>query len=322
MKKMQIIGLIAAGLVFTFVSVTSALTNSYIRNLNFDMFEGLGTYGTYSEYVGVVYIKGTMLEEEASFFSTPTYDHKGTLAAIEEMKHAPNNKGILLYLDTPGGGVFESEELYMKLMDYRETTNRPIYVYMHGMGASGGYYISMASDRNIYANVNCWTASIGVIISYMNLHDLFEEFGIRDITITSGEHKDMFGMGKDIEGMEKDNAILQSMVDESYDRFVEIIVKGRGMTDAQVRAIADGRIMTAKQAYAADLIDGVKTYEEVKDIIRKDLGDDIVIFEPLASVDFWSQMFALANEFNKKSDTQVILEAYERRGNGVLMYIC
>jgi protease-4 len=185
------------------------------------------------------------------------------------------------------------------------------------MAASGGYYIAMASDKQVYANRNTITASIGVVLSYMSLHELFESLGIEDVRITSGEHKDIMSSGKKVN--DADNAILQSMIDEYFDRFAEVVAAGRGMSDSDVRKIADGRIMTAKQAYEADLIDGVKTYEEVKELIHGDLGENISIYEPTTTGDFWSSLLSVSNN-RTKSDAQALIEYYEKSGNGAFMY--
>jgi protease-4 len=317
MNKQQIAGLIAAGLVFAFVGAISALTSLYTSSMDFSGFD-TGVYPRSGEYVGVVKVKGIIQDTGGgSFFDVPEYNHQRTLDSIDEMMNASNNRGILLYVDTPGGGVFESEELYLKLSEYRSETERPIYVYMDKMAASGGYYIAMASDKQVYANRNTITASIGVVLSYMSLHELFESLGIEDVRITSGEHKDIMSSGKKVN--DADNAILQSMIDEYFDRFAEVVAAGRGMSDSDVRKIADGRIMTAKQAYEADLIDGVKTYEEVKELIHGDLGENISIYEPTTTGDFWSSLLSVSNN-RTKSDAQALIEYYEKSGNGAFMY--
>lgn len=142
------------------------------------------------------------------------------------MKNSPYNKGILLIVDSPGGGVYESDELYLKLKDYKETTGNPIWTYMKSEACSGGYYISMASDK-IFANRNCTTGSIGVIMSLVNTKDLYDKLGIKEINITSGKNKAMGSSGQDLTDEQKE--ILQSNVDEAYEQFVSIVADGRKM---------------------------------------------------------------------------------------------
>jgi protease-4 len=203
-------------------------------------------------------------------------------------------------------------------MEYRDATARPVYVYMDRIAASGGYYISMASEGRVFANRNCITASIGVTMGYINVHGLIEDLGIRDFSITSGEHKDIMSMFK--EDVDTDNLILQSMVDEYFDRFAEIVALGRDMSDSEVRAVADGRIMTATQALDAGLIDDVMTYSEVLDYIRGELGANINIYQPATAPDFWSSLFGFVAQTRTQSDAQAIISALEQRGNGRFMY--
>ena len=111
-------------------------------------------------------------------------------------------------------------------MEYKEVTGRPIWAYFASQACSGGYYIGMAADK-VYANRNCWTGSIGVIVSLMNCRDLYDKLGIKEIDITSGANKAMGSSGLDLTQEQYD--ILQSLVDEAYDQFVGIVSTGRGM---------------------------------------------------------------------------------------------
>ena len=123
-----------------------------------------------------------------------------------------NNQGILLYVDSPGGTVYESEELYLKLKEYKEQTGRPVWDYMAHYAASGGYLISMAADK-IYANPNTTTGSIGVIMSGFDMTGLYEKLGIRYVSITSGDFKDSSKM------TDEQIAVYQEQVDEFYSKF-------------------------------------------------------------------------------------------------------
>src|SRR5699024_10424797 len=174
-----------------------------------------------------------------------------------------NNKGILLYVDSPGGTVYESEELYLKLKEYKETTDRPVWDYMAHYAASGGYMVSMAADR-IYANPNTVTGSIGVIMSGYDLTGLYEKLGIRYVSITSGENKDSSQL------TDEQIAIYQTQVDEYYNKFVGIVSEGRSMSEDDVKALADGRTYTAKQAQENGLIDEISLYEDMKDAMSKE----------------------------------------------------
>ena len=170
MKKKQIIGLVVAAALFVGVSAASVFTNTICKNLlqnSADDIINLG--GSYQfnppseDYIAIVRVEGTIQEQSGSstLEASSGYQHDSTMNYIDELMDDSNNKGILLYVDSPGGTVYESEELYQKLKEYKETTKRPIWDYMAHYAASGGYMVSMASDK-IYANSNTTTGSIAV----------------------------------------------------------------------------------------------------------------------------------------------------------------
>ncbi|WP_051600914.1 signal peptide peptidase SppA [Eubacterium sp. AB3007] len=221
-----------------------------------------GHISMHAPYVGELYVEGTIGGAAGGLLGGSNYDyqHLWTLDRIDEMMDDKYNKGILLYVDTPGGAVFETDELYLKLKEYREKTGRPVYTYMASEAASGGYYISAATDK-IYANRNCWTGSIGVIMGPMyDVKDLLDKYGVKTVTIASGENK---AMGSSTAHMTKEQKeILQAMIDEAYDQFVGCVAEGRGMEEKKVRELADGRIYTARQAKANGLVDEIGSRED------------------------------------------------------------
>jgi protease-4 len=204
--------------------------------------------------------------------SNDSYHHDWTNKTIDELIKNKRNKGLLLYVDSPGGNVYESDELYLKIMEYKEETKRPVYVYMGPLAASGAYYISAGADK-IYANRNTWTGSIGVISgTYFDVSGFLKKHGITATDVTSGENK---GMGNYFAPMtDEQRAIIQSLVDEAYEQFTSIVAEGRGMDAEAVKKVADGRIYTAKQAKAGGLIDDVLTEKEAARAIKKEMGDD------------------------------------------------
>jgi protease-4 len=326
MNRKQIIGLIAAALVFTLVSISSMYARDRLRGrvASFMSTGELPSLQDSGPYVGVLEIKGAIIENPPSsiFFTSNEYDHLMTLSRIDEFIYSGSNMGILLKIDSPGGTVYESDELYLKLKKYREETQRPVYVYMKSQATSGGYYIAMASDGRIFANRNAWTGSIGVVMSLLNVKELYDKLGIKEIDITSGKNKTLGSSG--LEMTDEQREILQSLVDESHDQFVKIVAEGRGMNEGAVRALADGRIYTAKQAFEHGLIDGIMTYEELEVLIRDELGEDIWIREPELKLPIWQQIArgfqSAIKSGQSKSDAQAIIEMIEKKGNGALMY--
>lgn len=215
------------------------------------------------EYIGRLDISGTISESEGGgLLESDSYHHRWLLDRIEDMKSDGKNKGMILFVNTPGGSVYASDEMYLAIQDYRKKTGRPVYSYMASQATSGGYYISAPCDR-IVANRNCWTGSIGVTMGTMyDVTEMLRKMGVRTVTITSGKNK---AMGSPTTAMtSRQKKIMQSLVDEAYDQFVDIVADGRKLSRTAVRKIADGRLYTAKQAKARGLVDQIGTLQDAE----------------------------------------------------------
>ncbi|ADZ82503.1 signal peptide peptidase SppA [Cellulosilyticum lentocellum] len=200
--------------------------------------------------IDTIYVQGTIAEGEMN------YNHAWTINRINELMYDKQNKGIFLYVNSPGGGIYESDELYLKLKEYKEVTERPVYAYMAQTAASGGLYVCMAADK-IYANRMTMTGSIGVIMSMTDTTGLQELLGIKTENIVSGENK---AMGNPL--TDEQRQILQTMIDESYNIFVDVVAENRSLTEAKVKELADGRVYSALQAKDLGLIDEVGSVED------------------------------------------------------------
>lgn len=234
-----------------------------------------------SETVDVFYIEGTIAE------GSSTYQHTWTLNQINRLMQSDTNKGIFLYINSPGGGIYESDELYMKLKQYKEETGRPVYAYMAQTAASGGLYVSMAADK-ISAHRMTMTGSIGVIMSMTDTTGLQQLLGIKEENITSGANK---AMGNPL--TDEQRAILQSLVDESYETFVEIIVENRKLDEAKVRELADGRVYSAKQALDLGLIDKISTSDEaMEDFLETYELEDCEVYYQTPPVSMWEEILS------------------------------
>lgn len=222
---------------------------------------GTGTQNTPSydfsgDYIGVLYLEGTITDG----VSSDGYSQEWMLERIYQMTDEHNNKGILLHVNTPGGSAYATAEVYNALKEYKGKTGNPVYVYMGSQATSGGYYVAMAADK-IYANPECWTGSIGVVVGTLyDFSELMEKYGIKATNIVSGANKDMGSNAKPL--TEEQIEILQSLVDDSFDRFVAAVVDGRGLAEERVRELADGRIYTAAQAEANGLIDKIGSLDD------------------------------------------------------------
>lgn len=219
----------------------------------------------------VIYVVGAIQGGSGNALGTnePSYLHGPTVEYIKSLADNPDDKGILLYMNTGGGGVYESDEMYRALMEYKEKTGRPIYAYMANICASGGYYISMAADR-ILANYNTTTGSIGVYIALTDTSGLYEKLGIETVLVRSGENKGVGTNGVEITDAQRD--VYQSIVDESYERFLSLVKINRGMSDATLRPLADGRIYTANQALGHGLVDELCDWKKALEIFEEKTG--------------------------------------------------
>ena len=271
------------------------------------------------DYIGVIYVKDTIDE-----YGSEYYNHEYTLNAIDAMMEDNLNKGIILYIDTPGGSVYASDELYLKIKEYRDATKRPVYSSMQATAASGGYYISAPCDK-IFANRNCWTGSIGVTMgTFIDVSELLTKLGVKAQTITSGANK---AMGSSTDPMtDQQRAIYQSLIDEAYEQFVTIVAEGRGMTPEQVKVLADGRIYTAKQAVENGLVDQIGTFDEAVAHMQQTykLGDCAVEhFESESSTDIYDLFSVITNlqESSTITDVDTIQALIKLNGTYRISYI-
>lgn len=219
------------------------------------------SYAAHEPYIATVYVEGTIASANRDFFGESIgYQHDWTLDQLDYLMSDENNKGLIVFVNSPGGGVYESDELYLKIREYQEQTENPVYAVMGSMAASGGYYISAPADK-IFANRNTWTGSIGVTMGTLyDVSEVLKKYGIKTNTITSGRNK---AMGSSVEPMTAEQrAIFQSLVDEAYEQFTGIVSEERDIPIAETKKLADGRIYTAKQALKLKLVDEIGTYTD------------------------------------------------------------
>ena len=255
-KIVAIIAIIAAVILAVSACAASMITGGSGMDAN---------YGGGSSYIGVLHAEGTITTSSSS---SDTYQQSWLLRQIDYMKDDTSNLGIMLYVNSPGGSVYASDELYLKLKEYKEETGRPVYSYFAETAASGGYYIAAGSDK-ITANRNCTTGSIGVYLGpIIDASGLLDKVGVKAEIVKSGANK---AMGNSYQPLtEEQRAIYQEYVNESYEQFVDIVAEGRGMDVAAVKQIADGRVYTAKQAKANGLIDEISSFEDAKGAMLKE----------------------------------------------------
>jgi len=174
---------------------------------------------------------------------------------------------ILLRVDSPGGGVAASQEIYSELLRVKEK-GKKVVVSMGSVAASGGLYVAMAADT-IIANPGTLTGSIGVIFQFPTLEKLLDKIGVRYATIKSGPYKDVGNIARTM--TPADSVHLQAVIDDTYDQFVDVVAKGRAMAPESVKVFADGRIFTGRQALDMHLVDALGDYEDALDVAA-DMG--------------------------------------------------
>lgn len=193
------------------------------------------------------------------------YHHRSFMKKLNYVKDNDSVDGVIIRVNTPGGGVVESAEIHDKIVQIKNETEKPVYVSMGAMAASGGYYISAPATK-IIASPETITGSLGVIMQSVNFAGLAEQLGVDLVTIKSGDHKDIMSPTREMTDDER--KILQDMLNNSYERFVEVIAEGRGLDNKKVKEIADGRIYDGRQAKELDLVDDFGHLEDVIEMIK------------------------------------------------------
>jgi len=181
---------------------------------------------------------------------------------VEQLKEYGNRSGVrvvVLRINSPGGGVAASQEIYEAVRKFRAETRKKVVVSMATVAASGGYYIACAADR-IFANPGTITGSIGVIAEWYNYGDLLRWAKMQSVVIKSGSLKDAGSPTRPL--TEEEKAYFQSLINNMYDQFVSTVAAGRKMNESVVRKLADGRVYTGQEAKKSGLVDELGTYQD------------------------------------------------------------
>jgi protease-4 len=181
-------------------------------------------------------------------------DDREFLEDLRRFRADASVRGYVVNINSPGGVVAPSQSIYQELRRIRDEDDVPVVASIGGVGASGGYYIALAAD-SIFALPGSITGSIGVIMEIPDASELMAKVGVRMQTVMSAEHKDVGSPFRPLG--EGDRAILDSLVLDVYGQFVDVVAEERGLERAQVEQVADGRILSGKQALEARLIDGL-----------------------------------------------------------------
>ena len=205
----------------------------------------LDTETTVGARIGIVEAKGTIGEAAPA-----GVDSDKVVKLLKKYEKDDDVKAIVLRVDSPGGAVAPSQEIHDAIK--RIKAKKKVVVSMGGLAASGGYYISAPADR-IFAEPGTLTGSIGVIFMHFNVRGLLEWAKVEETTLKSGKYKDTFSPFRPIHDTDREE--IQSISDDVYGQFVQAVAQGRGLPEARVREIAEGRIYTGKRAKELKLVD-------------------------------------------------------------------
>lgn len=320
-----------AGFLFLFSATTSFLSGfqeeregslwDFFKG-EYEMKEEVLEEGKASEKIVVLELNGIIQDtgEENPLFSTG-YNHRSFMEQLKMVKENPTIKGLILRVNTPGGTVVESAEIHDKIVEIMEEKNIPVYVSMGGTAASGGYYISAPATK-IFASPDTITGSIGVIMQNYNVTELAEKLGIETVTIKSGPYKDIMSSTREM--TEEEKAILKNMLDNAYESFVDVIEKGRGMTEEEVKKLADGRIYDGRQAKDLQLVDELGYLEDAIQAMKNEqhLENAQVVRITKSSDSFMSWLGAITKNMTKdRNDSTILLELLEKNAAPKLMYL-
>lgn len=256
-KRPFLMALLVLGAIFLFFLLVVFLLSGLM---------GRSTTLPIGEKVGVVEVEGVIVSS------------KKAIEQLVEFRKDSSVKAIVLRVDSPGGGVGPSQEIYQEVK--RAATVKPVVVSMGSVAASGGYYIS-APARRILANPGTLTGSIGVIMEFTNWQELLDKIGLGSEVVKSGRFKDI---GSPVRPMtDEDREILQTLIDDVHQQFIASIAEGRKMEVDAVRALADGRVFTGRQALQSGLVDELGNLQDAITVAGKLAGiegDPKVVYPP------------------------------------------
>jgi protease IV len=216
---------------------------------------GISPFG--GDRIGVVDLEGVILSPQP------------VVGQLKKFADDSSIKAIILHVNSPGGGVAASEEIYRQVKRIRAEKKKRIVVSIESVGASGAFYVAAAADK-IYANQGSIVGSIGVIAQWVNYGDLLKWAKLKDVVIKTGEFKDTGNPARDLTPAEQ--AYMQSLIDNMFGQFIQAVSDGRGLKYDDVKAIANGKVWTGEQAKSMKLIDSIGDFEKVVDETAKSVG--------------------------------------------------
>src|SRR5256885_14953723 len=205
-----------------------------------------GALGGFGDKIGVVDLEGVII------------DPNTVVQQLKKFGDDDSIKAIILHVNSPGGGVAASEEIYREVKRIRSEKKKRIVVSIETVGASGAFYVASACDR-VYADQGSIVGSIGVIAQWVNYGDLLKWAKLKDVVIKTGEFKDTGNPSRDLTPNEQ--VYMQALIDNMFGQFVQAVADGRGLKYDDVKSIANGKVWTGEQTLGMKLIDNVGDFE-------------------------------------------------------------
>jgi protease IV len=242
-----------------------------------DMREVWSSGGGHTKVVRIPLTGMIMLGESDGFFGSMAGSAETALKSIRRATHDPEVKAIILSIDSGGGGMTASDIVYRALVRFKEEQDgRVVVAVFDDLAASGAYYVALAADH-IIAHPTTITGSIGVLIQSFNMKKLGDKIGIDDVTIKSGANKDLLNPLGEVKAAQTN--MLQGLVNEMYEQFVDLVAEQRDLPKDQVKAFADGSIFSATRALELGLIDQIGYWEDAEDETADLLNvDEVKVF--------------------------------------------
>ncbi|HOP64665.1 MAG TPA: signal peptide peptidase SppA [Spirochaetota bacterium] len=260
--------------------------------------------------IGIVRVEGPIeLSSRPGPFGMPE-GAEAVVKRLDSLEKDSNIRAVVLRINSPGGTVAATQEIYEKIMKLRKK-NIPVVASMGDLAASGGYYVAAACNH-IVANYGTVTGSIGVIAYSPNLRRLFDKFGIKMNVIKSGKYKDILASHRDMSRDER--VLLQELIDSSYGKFVKDVAVGRNMSELDIMKVADGRIMSGITALENKLVDQMGTFEDAIAKARElaGLDEDSPVYEEKTSP--FNEFFGTLNSILRGSSlpgSEVLYPVYK-----------
>jgi len=235
--------------------------------------------------IAVISLSGTITTGGSSLFSGSTITPELVRDYLTKAEKDKTVKAIILRIESPGGEIEPCQEILWEIERVKET--KPIVVSMGGTAASGGYYISTKADK-IVALPSTQTGSIGIISAVINVEELLEKLGIQIEIFKGGKYKDMYWGFRELTPEEEE--IMQGMVDEYYEQFIDVVAEGRELSREEVRNLATGQIYTGTEAQELGLVDELGDLDTAIDLAAElaDIETPIVEYYQPPRLTLWS----------------------------------